>query len=84
MLCWLIRHAATASQPKCTPLQCCNTSWLTCCSSQSLPLPLLSCNRADDDDDFVGGGGGPLRRGAYPVSFGKQNPKHLKVIAEAQ
>lgn len=38
----------------------------------------------DDDDDFGGGGGGPLRRGAYPVSFGKQNPKHLKVIAEAQ
>ena len=46
----------------------------------SAPPILIS----DEDDDYGGGGGGPLRRGAYPVAFGKQNPKHLKVIAEAQ
>lgn len=37
-----------------------------------------------EDDDVGGGGGGGTRRGAFPVSFGHQNPKHLKVIAETQ
>lgn len=37
-----------------------------------------------DDDDGGGGGGAAARRGQYPVSFGRQNPKHQKVIAEAQ
>ena len=56
-----------------------------CAAGAAHPSPTqLGCNQADDDDDFGGGGGGPLRRGAYPVSFGKQNPKHLQVIAEAQ
>jgi hypothetical protein len=39
---------------------------------------------APDDDDGGGGGGAALRRGQYPVSFGKQDPKMLKVIAEVQ
>ncbi|KAL4434193.1 hypothetical protein ABPG75_000634 [Micractinium tetrahymenae] len=43
---------------------------------------LLMGGAYDDDDDMAGPGG--TRRGAFPVTFGKQNPKHLQVIAEAQ
>ncbi len=44
----------------------------------------LSCLAGAYDDDEDTGGPAGTRRGAFPVSFGKQNPKHLKVIAEAQ
>lgn len=39
---------------------------------------------AVDEDEEDGGEAAVLRRGQYPVSFGRQNPKHLKVIAETQ
>lgn len=44
---------------------------------------MLLMGGAYDDDEGMEGPGG-ARRGAFPVTFGKQNPKHLKVIAEAQ
>lgn len=46
------------------------------------PWLLCSAGAYDDDEGMEGPGG--ARRGAFPVTFGKQNPKHLKVIAEAQ
>lgn len=53
------------------------------------PAPCInpcSIHDADDDDDEEEGAGSrqALRRGQYPVFFGKQDPAMLKRVEEAQ
>lgn len=53
-------------------------------ATEAAKKQLLAAAPLGDDDDEGGAQGGGARRGQYPVSFGRQDPKHLKVVAEAQ